>query len=77
MQHPLIHDLTEKPLEELQKTITDLQGKLSFAYRTGNYALIQQINMVIESYQVESSKRLDAMYKKQNVQQSINISSKG
>lgn len=74
MQHPFISDLSDKSLEELQSTITDLQGKLNFAFRMGNSAMINQLRMVIESYQVESAKRLDEMYKKQNLKTSVNVS---
>jgi hypothetical protein len=74
MQHPFISDLSDKSLEELQSTITDLQGKLNFAFRMGNSAMISQLRMVIESYQTESAKRLDAMYKKQNLNSSVNVS---
>lgn len=74
MQHPFITGLSEKSLEELQSTITDLQGKLNFAFRMGNTAMINQLRMVIESYQVETSKRLDEMYKKQNLKSSVNVS---
>ena len=74
MQHPFISDLSDKSLEELQSTITDLQGKLNFAFRMGNSAMINQLRMVIESYQTESAKRLDEMYKKQNLKSSVNVS---
>lgn len=74
MQHPFISDLSDKTLDEIQSTITDLTGKLNFAYRMGNTALINQLRMVIESYQTESAKRLDEMYKKQNLKSSVNVS---
>ena len=73
MQHPFITDLDSKSLDELQKTVNDLNGKLNFAFRTGNVALIGQLRMVIESYQTEVAKRIDELYKKQNVQGSIKI----
>jgi hypothetical protein len=63
MQHPFISDLSDKSLDDLTKTLTDLQG------------LVNQMQMVIESYQSEYQKRMDAMYKKQNIEGSINISS--
>ncbi len=59
MQHPFISDLSDKSLDDLQKTVNDLNGKLNFAFRTGNVALIGQLRMVIESYQTEVSKRID------------------
>ena len=48
--HPFITDLSDKKLEDLQNTISDLTGKLNFAYRTGNGPLIHQLQMVIGSY---------------------------
>ena len=74
MQHPFIHDLSGKTSEELLTTIADLHTKLNFAHRTQNRPLINQIQMVIESYTTESTKRMDELYKKQNVQNQINIS---
>jgi hypothetical protein len=40
-----------------------------------NQPLINQMQMVIESYNAEYQKRMDEMYKKQNIEGSINISS--
>lgn len=73
MQHPFINNLSDKSLEDLQKTITDLTGKLTFAYRSGNGPLIHQLNMVIESYKTEYSKKMDEIIKKQNIQNKIQI----
>ena len=75
MQHPFIHDLSDKSLDDLTKTLTDLQGKLTWARRSMNQPLIHQMQMVIESYNIEYQKRMDEMYKKQNIEGSINISS--
>lgn len=75
MQHPFISDLSDKSLDDLTKTLTDLQGKLNWARRSSNPGLVNQMQMVIESYQSEYQKRMDAMYKKQNIEGSINISS--
>lgn len=74
MQHPFIKDLSDKSLEEIQTTITNLQGKLNFAYRNGHTSLIQQLSMAIDSYQTEARKRLDDLYKKQNLKSSVNVS---
>lgn len=73
MEHPFINNLSNKTLEELQTTISDLTNKLTFAYRTQNSALIQQLLMAIESYRTEYSKKMDEMIKKQNIQTKINI----
>lgn len=73
MKHPFIGDLSDKTLEEIQSTITKLTGNLNYVYRTQNHALIQQLHMVLESYKAEANKRLDEIYKKQNLQSQIKI----
>lgn len=75
MQHPFITDLSDKSLEDLSKTISDLNQKLNFAYRMQNGALINQLHMAIESYRSEYKRRMDEMYKKNNLEKQINISS--
>jgi hypothetical protein len=75
MQHPFITDLSDKSLEDLSKTISDLNQKLNFAYRMQNGALINQLHMAIESYRSEYKRRIDEMYKKNNLEKQINISS--
>lgn len=73
MQHPFITDLSSKTLEELQTTISGLMTKLNFAYRMGNGPMINQIQMVIESYRAEHAKKLDEVIKKQNIKTKIDI----
>jgi hypothetical protein len=73
MQHPFVGDLSALSLDELQAKIQELTKNLTFVYRTGNQNLVNQLHMVLDSYKAEASKRLDAMYKKQNIQDRINI----
>lgn len=75
MEHPFLDKkaLSEKTLEEIQTSLTGLMNKLSFAHRTGNRALINQLHMVIESYRNEASKKLDEVMKKQNLQNQVSI----
>lgn len=75
MEHPFLNRaaLSEKTLEEIQTSLTDLMNKLNFAHRTGNRPLINQLHMVIESYRNEASKKLDEVMKKQNLQGQVNI----
>lgn len=73
MEHPFINDLSGKSLEEIQETISDLTNKLTFAYRMQNGPLINQLQMVIESYKNEQHKKLDALFKKQNIDATINV----
>jgi hypothetical protein len=75
MEHPFLssQSLDDKSLEELQSKITDLNNKLSFAYRTGNRPLINQLHMVLESYRNQSTKKMDEMLEKQNIKSNVNI----
>lgn len=75
MEHPFLNKktLSEKTLEEIQSSLTDLMNKLSFAHRTGNRPLINQLHMVIETYRNEASKKLDDVMKKQNLQNQVSI----
>jgi protein involved in polysaccharide export with SLBB domain len=77
MEHPFIDKstLADKSLEELQDTISGLMNKLTFAYRTGNGPLIHQLQMVIESYRGQYSKKMDEMFAKQKLNNQINIQS--
>ena len=49
MEHPLINDANDLTMEELQTRISDLQKKLSWAYRN-NAHLAGQISMALETY---------------------------
>jgi hypothetical protein len=73
MEHPFISSLSDKSVEELQNTISSLTSKLTFAYRTGNRALINQLTMAMESYKKEYSKKMDDMVKKKDLENKINI----
>lgn len=75
MEHPFINDLSDKTLEELQDAISGLNTKLTFAYRTGNSALIHQLQMVLESYRNQLSKKMDEIFTKQKLNTQINIQS--
>ena len=73
MEHPFISDLSDKTLEELQETLSDLTTKLTFAYRTQNQPLVHQLQMVIESYKNELNRKLDTLFKQQNIDTTINV----
>lgn len=73
MEHPFINNISDKSLEDLQKTVSDLTTKLNFAYRTGNGPLINQINMALESYKNAYSKKMDELMNKQKFNTQINI----
>lgn len=73
MEHPFINNLSDKSLEDLQTSISSLSGKLTFAYRTGNSALISQINMALESYRSAYKKKMDEMMDNQKVLGQVKI----
>ncbi len=73
MEHPFIHDISDKSLEDLQTTISTLMSKLNFAYRTGNGPLISQLNMALESYKNAYQKKMDELIKKQNIANTVKI----
>lgn len=75
MEHPFIQqdELKELSLEQLQEKMSKLMQNLTFAYRTGNGPLINQLQMVLESYRTQQSKKMDELFEKQNIKNRINI----
>lgn len=51
MEHPLVTGLDLLTPDQLLEKISELNRKLSFAYRSGNADLCNQIRMAIDSYQ--------------------------
>jgi hypothetical protein len=76
MTHPFINNLSDKTFEQLQETITSLNNKLTFAYRTGNSPLISQLQMALASYREESNKKMDELLNRQNIKSGVNIEQK-
>ncbi len=60
-------------MEELQNTIQTLNQRLTYAHRIQHSTLIHQINMALDSYKSEYNKRMDELYKKQNLDNRINV----
>ena len=50
MEHPLIPNLDDQSSDQLNTKITELNKKLTVAYRMGNAYLITQLQMALESY---------------------------
>ena len=73
MEHPFMPDISNKTVDELQSSMNDLTSKLTFAHRMGQSFMINQIQMVLEGYKTEYAKRMDELYKKQNIQNNIQI----
>ncbi len=77
MQHPFIGDLSNLTVDEIQTKINDLTSKLSYCYRTQNQVLIRQLHMAIDSYKAEYIKKVNDLYKKNNIQDKIVIKREG
>jgi hypothetical protein len=66
MQHPFIGDLSDLSLDDLQTKVNEITKNMMFAQRMGNSSLVWQMQMALDSYKQEVSKRMDDMFKKQN-----------
>ena len=60
--HPLIDKLDGLSNEEVQKKHGEIMQKLNQAYGMNNPGMIQQLNMIMESYQEELNKRNKKMF---------------
>jgi hypothetical protein len=45
--------------EELMRKVTELQGKMVFAYGIGNYDMINQMQQILEAFHFEQQERLN------------------
>jgi hypothetical protein len=66
MEHPLITDIDNLTIDELQGKISELSKKLSFAQRMGNAQLSNQIHMAIETFRNKYQQKMQAMQDKQD-----------
>lgn len=60
MEHPLIPNLEDQSIDDLQAKITELHNKLAMAMRSGNGHLCNQIRMAIESYRAAYQHKIDS-----------------
>lgn len=74
MEHPLIGDLNNLTLEELNTQITELYKKLNIATRSGNAHLCNQLRMALESYNAKYQAKLQESTKTHNFDDKIRIS---
>jgi len=75
MEHLFLssQSLEGKSLEELQEGISQIMNRLSFAYRTQHGPMIQQLTMILESYRNQYNKKMDEVFKKQQLDQHIHV----
>lgn len=60
MDHPLISNIDSLTTDELSAKVTELNKKLSIAYRLGNHDLCNQIRMAVETYSNKYQQKLRA-----------------
>lgn len=60
MDHPLIPNIDDLSMEQLQEKIAELQRKVSIAHRMGNAHLRFQVQMALDTYQNKYRERLMA-----------------
>ena len=58
MDHPLIGNIDDLTTDELSSKVTELNKKLSIAYRMANHDLCNQLRMAIETYQNKYQEKL-------------------
>jgi hypothetical protein len=58
MEHPLISNIDNLNVEDLLAKVTELNKKLSIAWRLGNHDLCNQLRMAIETYQNKYMQKL-------------------
>jgi hypothetical protein len=77
MEHPLIGNISELTIDELQEKVNELNKKLGIAARIGNAQLCDQIRMAIETYGNKLREKQNEQYKsatQQDFNDKINIS---
>jgi hypothetical protein len=62
--HPLAPDLNAMSDSELQQKHAELTKRITQAYRMGNGALVAQVQMLLDDYQGEISRRQQAALEK-------------
>jgi hypothetical protein len=78
MQHPFIPDLSQETTENLSEKISTMSNRLQWAFRMGKHDMVRQMQMVLESYRGEYSRRMEEQWNKksggQNIDKKIDIS---
>jgi hypothetical protein len=64
MEHPLINDVSDLTLDQLQTKISELNKKLNIAMRGGNAALAGQIRMALETFNNKYQEKMQDQYSK-------------
>lgn len=66
MEHPLIGNIDDLSIDDLQAKISDLTKKLGIAHRMGNAQLRAQVQMALETYQAKYREKQQALWKEKS-----------
>jgi len=59
--HPLTPDISGLTDEELFTKRNEIQNRLGFAYRIGNADMVNQLNLLLQDYMLETERRNQKM----------------
>jgi len=66
MEHPLINNINDLTVEQLQSRISDLNRKLAVASRSGNAYLCTQIRMALETFNSKYQEKMREQWDRQS-----------
>lgn len=66
MEHPLINNINDLTVEQLQSRISDLNRKLSLASRSGNAYLCTQLRMALETFNAKYQEKMKEIWDQQS-----------
>jgi len=66
MEHPLINNIDNLTVDELQGKISELNRKLGYVSRIGNAQLVYQIRLALDTYSAKYQEKMAAIYNDQN-----------
>lgn len=62
MEHPLINNIDNLSIDDLQSKISDLNKKLNWARRSGNANLCNQIQLALNTFTAKYQEKQEAIY---------------
>lgn len=74
MEHPLITDVNDLTVDQLQERMDDLNKKLIMAHRMGKGDMVAQIQMAIESYKGKYQEKMNLKWGGRDQSDKIDIS---
>ena len=77
MYHPLLENLDSKSIEQLTEMLNELSKKMSIAYQSGNYQLLEQVRMmhgaVQDKFNEKTRAQIDALERRNQNKKDDNL----